>query len=125
MAEGWSKALLSDQVEAYSAGVETHGLNQHAVAVMAESGVDISGHYSKHIEDLNDIVFDLVFTVCDHANQVCPSFTSATKVVHTPFDDPPKLAEKVAENGDKLQCYRHVRDEIKRFVESMGGLLTA
>jgi len=121
MAEGWSKALMNEHVDAYSAGIETHGLNPHAVAVMAEAGIDISRHQSKNIADLSDIHFDVIYTVCDHANQSCPSFTAATKVVHTPFDDPPKLAEYSNDEESKLDCYRQVRDEIKQFVESIGA----
>jgi len=68
MAEGWSKALMNEHVDAYSAGIETHGLNPHAVAVMAEAGIDISRHQSKNIADLSDIHFDVIYTVCDHAN---------------------------------------------------------
>ena len=122
MAEGWSKALMNEIVDAYSAGIETHGLNPHAVAVMAEVGVDISTHHSKNIADLRDIHFDVIYTVCDHANHSCPSFTSATKIVHTPFDDPPKLASASVDEESKLECYRKVRDEIKQFVESMNTL---
>ena len=122
MAEGWAKALMNEHTDAYSAGIETHGLNPNAVAVMAEAGVDISGHHSKNIADLSDIHFDVIYTVCDHANQSCPSFTTATKIIHTPFDDPPKLASASADEESKLECYRRVRDEIKQFVESMNTL---
>ncbi len=119
MAEGWSKALMHERVEAYSAGIEMHGLNPRAVSVMAEAGVDISGHHSKTWADLSDVSFDVIFTVCDHANQFCPSVGSATKVVHIPFDDPPKLAETISDEGERLDCYRRVRDEIRQFVESI------
>ncbi len=67
MAEGWSRHLKSDLIEPYSAGVETHGLNQNAVKVMAESGVDISDHQSTDVKDILHIRFDYVITVCDNA----------------------------------------------------------
>ena len=90
MAEGWCKYLKGDMIEPYSAGIETHGLNQNAVKVMAEVGVDISGHRSKYIDELKNIDFDYVVTVCGHANQHCPMFPGKTKVIHVGFDDPPK-----------------------------------
>ncbi len=125
MAEGWSRALMNDQIEAYSAGIETHGLNASAVTVMAEAGVDITTHYSKTLTDLRGVDFDVVFTVCDNANQTCPTFPASTRVLHTPFDDPPKLAANAGDETEKLECYRRVRDEIRQFVESMGTLLSA
>ena len=62
MAEGWAHALKSDVLEPYSAGIETHGLNPNAVRVMSEAGVDISGHQSKHLENLAGVDFDWVVT---------------------------------------------------------------
>ncbi len=119
MAEGWARRLKSDCLEAYSAGIETHGLNPIAVKVMAEAGVDISGHRSKHIDEFKDMDFDYVVTVCGHANEHCPVFPGKTKVFHIGFDDPPKLAEKAATEEAALGCYRRVRDEIKAFVETL------
>jgi arsenate reductase len=119
MAEGWARALKSDELEAYSAGIETHGLNPNAVKVMAEVGVDISGHKSENVADLLHIPFDYVITVCGHANEHCPLFPGKAKVVHVGFDDPPKLATQVTGEEDKLNCYRRVRDEIKAFIETL------
>jgi len=119
MAEGWARYLKSDCIEAYSAGIETHGLNPIAVKVMAEAGVDISGHRSKHIDEFKDIDFDYVVTVCGHANESCPMFPGKTKVIHVGFDDPPRLAEKAATEEEALDCYRRVRDEIRAFVETL------
>ena len=121
MAEGWARHLKSDVIEAYSAGIETHGLNPHAVQVMAEAGVDISGHRSKHLDELKDVCFDYVVTVCGHAHESCPHFPGPTQVVHVGFDDPPKLAQEAANAEEALNCYRRVRDEIKAFVESLPG----
>jgi arsenate reductase len=119
MAEGWAKALKGDVVEAYSAGIETHGLNPNAVKVMAEAGVDITSHKSQLLEELNDIDFDYVVTVCGHAHETCPVFPSNAKVVHVGFDDPPKLAAEVADEDAKLDCYRRVRDQIRKFIETL------
>ena len=123
MAEGWARALKGDVIEAYSAGIETHGLNPNAVKVMAEAGVDISGHTSKNVGTLLDVPFDYVVTVCGHANEHCPFFPGSAKVVHVGFDDPPALAKLVEVEEAKLECYRRVRDEIKAFVEKIPGIL--
>ncbi len=119
MAEGWARALKGDVIEAYSAGIETHGLNPNAVKVMAEAGVDISGHLSKLLDALADGDFGFVVTVCDHAHESCPIFPRKTKVVHMGFDDPPQLARELKTDEDKLNCYRRVRDEIKAFIETL------
>jgi arsenate reductase len=123
MAEGWARALKSDMIDAWSAGIETHGLNPNAVKVMAEAGVDISQHKSENVADLLHIPFDYVITVCGHANEHCPLFPGKAKVVHVGFDDPPKLATQVTGEEEKLNCYRRVRDEIKAFVEQLPGNL--
>jgi len=119
MAEGWARTLKGDLIEAYSAGIETHGLNPNAVKVMAEAGVDISGHTSKNVSTLLDIPFDIVVTVCGHANENCPFFPGNAKVVHVGFQDPPAMAKLVEGEEGKLDCYRRVRDEIRQFVESL------
>ena len=124
MAEGWARHLKADVIEAYSAGIETHGLNPRAVQVMAEAGVDISGHHSKHVDELKGVAFDCVITVCGHANEHCPVFAGGTRVMHVGFDDPPKLAEGAATEEEALSHYRRVRDEIKYFVESLPDSLT-
>lgn len=119
MAEGWAKHLKGDVVDAYSAGIETHGLNANAVKVMAEAGVDISGHCSKHVSELADVAFDYVVTVCAHAHETCPVFPGKGKVVHVGFDDPPALARTAGTEEEVLSHYRRVRDEIRRFVVSL------
>ena len=93
MAEGWTHALKGNVIEAHSAGIEMHGLNPNAVMVMAEAGVDISGHRSKRVDDLIDVGFDYVVTVCGHAHETCPMFPGKARIVHVEFDDPMKLAK--------------------------------
>ncbi len=119
MAEGWARALKGDVLEVYSAGIETHGLNPSAVKVMAEAGVDISGHQSKLLDSLADINFDYVVTVCDNAHESCPIFPRRTQVVHVGFDDPPRSAKAMKTDEEKLNCFRRVRDAIKAFVETL------
>lgn len=123
MAEGWARALKGDVIEAYSAGIETHGLNPNAVKVMAEAGVDISTHSSKHVDTLHDVRLDYVVTVCGHAHEHCPVFLGNAKVVHVGFNDPPALARQVEGDEAKLDCYRRVRDEIRAFIETLPGAL--
>jgi len=119
MAEGWTRHLKGDLVEPWSAGVEVHGLNRLAVKVMAEAGVDISGHRSKHVDELSGTEFDYVVTVCDHAREACPFFPGRAKRLHAGFEDPPRLAREAATEEEALGHYRRVRDEIRRFVERM------
>lgn len=119
MAEGWAKHLKADSIEAWSAGIETHGLNPMAVRVMQEAGVDISGHRSKHVTELADIHFDFVVTVCDHAHEHCPLFSGPARMVHVGFDDPPRLAANAENEEEALEHYRRVRDEIRDFVKRL------
>ncbi len=126
MAEGWARHLKSDVIDAYSAGIQTHGLNPHAVKVMAEAGVDISGQTSKNVNDLVDVPFDAVVTVCGHANETCPAWLGKkTRIVHVGFDDPPKLAKTAKSEEEALGHYRRVRDEIRAFIETLPQSLNA
>jgi arsenate reductase len=124
MAEGWTRRLKADMIEPYSAGIETHGLNPNAVKVMAEAGVDISCHRSKHVDELGNIPFDYVVTVCDHANESCPVFPGKVKRVHVNFDDPPRLARNAKTEEEALDHYRRARDQIRAFVEKLPDALT-
>jgi len=119
MAEGFTRSLKGREFEPYSAGMERHGLNPYAVRVMAEAGVDISGQRSKLVDELPDVAFDYVVTVCDGAGENCPYFPGAVKRVHKSFDDPPTLAAGLADEAAVLDVYRRVRDEIRAFVEAM------
>lgn len=130
MAEGWTRALKSDQIEVYSAGIETHGLNPNAVKVMAEAGIDITTQQSQHIDEFKTVKLDYVITVCGHAHETCPWFPADCQVIHVGFPDPPAMARELAEKGaseeEQLACYRTVRDEIRVFVETLpDGLQTS
>src|SRR5678816_3523659 len=124
MAEGWTRFLKSDVLEPYSTGIEKHGMNPHAVKVMAEAGVDISNQHSKTPADIGSVKFDYVVTVCGHANEHCPVFPGRARVVHIGFEDPPKLTKYLPDGEEKLAVYRRVRDEIRNFVETLPGALT-
>ena len=123
MAEGWARALRSESIEAWSAGVERHGLNPHAVRVLAEEGVDISGQHSRQLDDLGQQRFDYVVTVCSHARDCCPALPADTRVIHAGFDDPPALARTARDETEALDHYRRVRDEIRAWVEALPGAL--
>ena len=125
MAEGWARHLKSDAIDAYSAGVEPHGMNKTAVAVMKEAGVDISGQDSKHVDDLLGVRFDYVVTVCDNAHESCPVFPGKTKVIHVGFDDPPALAKTAKTEAEAIGHYRRVRDEIRAFIETLPAGLSS
>lgn len=118
MAEGWARHFHGVKIEAYSAGIEAHGVNPNAMQVMKEAGVDISEQSSKLASSLSDVQLDLVITVCGHADENCPAFLTKAKVVHVGFDDPPKLAKEAVNAEAALDCYRRVRDEIRQFIES-------
>ncbi len=124
MAEGWARALHAGAIEAHSAGTEPQGLNPLAVRAMAEAGVDISRHASKHVDSLAEVPFDAVVTVCDAAGEACPRFPGATRVVHMPFDDPPRLARDARTDDEAMPHYRRVRDEIRRSIETLPRTLT-
>ena len=121
MAEGFARHLVGDAIDAYSAGTEPHGMNRLAIRAMAEAGVDISAGRSKHVDELKDVEFDYVVTVCDHAHESCPVFPGKTKVVHVGFEDPPKLVRDANAQGDDdaLPHYRRVRDQIKAWVQTL------
>lgn len=125
MAEGWAHALKADELQAYSAGIEKHGLNPYAVRVMNEEGVDIRDQHSQTVQELGSLDFDVVVTVCGHADEHCPHFPGDVRVVHRPFDDPPRLTRDIEDDEEKMKVYRRVRDEIRRFVAGLPESLEA
>lgn len=122
MAEGGGRSLLGEKYNFYSAGITKHGLNSYAVKVMQEAEVDISKHKSNTVEELEDLAFDVVFTVCDHAKESCPVLAGA-RMVHIPFDDPPNVTKNIIDEEKKLAVYRRVRDEIKEFILGLENLI--
>jgi arsenate reductase len=112
IAEGYLRKMAGNKAEVYSAGVETHGVNPRAVAIMQEDGVDISGHTSNHVDEYQDIDFDIVLTVCDHAKEVCPYFPSNALKLHYNFPDPAKAK---GTEEEIMQEFRRVREMIKSY----------
>lgn len=115
MAEGWGKSLKGDKFNFFSAGTKKHGLNPRAVQVMKEVGVDISSHESNTTDELPNVTMDFVFTVCSDAHENCPYFPGG-EIIHTGFDDPPRLTKEMTDEEEILKIYRRVRDEIKDMV---------
>lgn len=112
MAQGYLQQFAGDNAVVYSAGVEIHGLNPFAVGIMAEDGVDISKHTSNHLDEYENIDFDYVITVCDHANESCPVFMGKTQKLHQNFTDPSKKSGTAKE---LIEAFRTTRNEIKAY----------
>ena len=112
IAQGYLSYFAGDQAEVYSAGIETHGVNPLAVKVMEEDGIDISHQTSNHIDEYQNVDFDIVITVCDHARERCPYFPSKAKKFHHNFPDP---AKATGTHEEIMQRFREVRDEIKKY----------
>ena len=119
MAEGFARALKGGVLEPYSAGVDPKGMNPLAVRAMQEAGVDISRGTSKHVDALREVDFDIVVTVCGHADETCPAFPGKTRVVHIGFDDPPQLAKDAKTDDEAMVHYRRVRDEVRAWVATL------
>ena len=114
MAEGIVRTLYGDHYEVSSAGTTPTEVNSYAVRVMAEIGIDISTHVSKGVEKFRDTDFDYVVTVCDQAKETCPFFPGAKKYIHKGFDNP---ADFIGTENEILISFRHLRDEIKDWIE--------
>jgi len=122
MAEGICRHLWSDKFNVYSAGTKKHGMNERAMRVMKEIGIDISAHYSKTVEELPQVTFDYVITVCDAARETCPYFPGG-KVIHVGFQDPPALTASMSDEEEILKVYRRVRDEIFDAIKNLSNII--
>lgn len=109
MAEGWARVLGGDRVVAQSAGIEAHGKNPHAITVMQEVGVDISGQKSTKVTDDMIRAADIVVTVCGHADEHCPLLPPDVKKMHWPLTDPSKAT---GTKEEIMAQFRATRDEI-------------
>lgn len=110
IAEGYLRHFARGRAEIYSAGVETHGVNPRAIAIMKEDGIDISGHTSNHVDEYRDIDFDFVITVCDNALERCPYFPTNARKFHYNFPDP---AKATGSEEEIMASFRAVRELIK------------
>jgi arsenate reductase len=113
MAEGIAKKLLGDQGLIQSAGSRPSGVNPYSIQVLAEIGIDISGHTSKSMADIDPASVETVITLC--AEEECPVFLGKAERLHWPLPDPGKGAKT---DEEKLRSFREVRDEIQRRLKS-------
>lgn len=116
MAEGWARALAGPQIEARSAGIEAHGKNRGAIAVMKEAGIDISKQESTRLMPEMLDWADYVVTVCGHADEHCPVVPPGTRKQHWPLDDPAKAR---GSEDEIMAVFRATRDEIERRVRAL------
>ncbi len=116
MAEGWGRHFAGDRLEVYSAGIEAHGKNPNAIAVMAEAGIDISGQESTRVTDAMIGAADVVVTVCGHADEHCPMLPPKVRKIHWPLDDP---ARAVGSEEEIMAIFRASRDDIRDRVRAL------
>lgn len=114
IAEGFARALAPAGVTVMSAGTEPRGVNPHAIEVMREAGVDISGQASRHLDEVAWRDADTVVTLCGEGAEVCPVVAGDVRRVHWPLPDPSQAPPERA-----LQVFREVRDEIRWRVASL------
>ena len=112
IAEGYLKHFVNGNAQIYSAGVETHGVNPRAIAIMKEDGIDISNHTSNNIDEYSTIDFDFVITVCDNAKERCPYFPTKAEKFHYNFPDPAKAK---GTDEEIMNEFRRVRNLIKNY----------
>jgi len=120
MAEGLLRHMAGDRLEVHSAGTRPGSVRPEAIAALAEIGIDIRTHWSKHVDDFAGQPFDYVITVCDHAKQSCPVFPVGTRRIHWSFEDP---AAAAGDQPHRLAEFRRIRDQISHrlteFVDSL------
>lgn len=116
MAEGFLRAAAQGRFRVASAGSKPAGyVHPLAIKAMAEIGVDISAHTSKHMNDFLQQPVETVITVCGKADQVCPTFPGQAHRYHWGFDDP---AHATGSEEEQMQTFRRVRDEMRRVFEA-------
>ena len=122
IAEGWARYLGGNDITVQSAGIEAHGKNPRAIAVMQEAGVDISQQESTRLTDDMLAAADVLVTVCGHADENCPAVPAGIKKIHWPLEDPAK-----ASGSEELvmQVFRASRDDIRRRVQELLDTLSA
>lgn len=111
LAEGLLRAAAGDALRVASAGSSPAGyVHPLAIRAMAEIGLDISGHRSKHLGEFLAEPVETVITVCGRADQVCPTFPGQVNRHHWPFEDP---AHATGTEEEQMAVFRRVRDEIR------------
>ncbi|WP_046758191.1 arsenate reductase ArsC [Kordia jejudonensis] len=115
IADGYLNHFAKEKATIYSAGIETHGVNPKAVAIMKLDGIDISENTSNNVSEYLDIDFDFIITVCDHAHEHCPYIPSKNaKRIHQNFFDPSKVT---GSEEQIFNAFKKARAQIKAFCE--------
>lgn len=114
MAEGFLRALGGDRFEAASAGTKATRVHPLAIDVMREVGIDLGGHSSKTFDQYLTQPWDYVVTVCDNANERCPSFPARTTRLHWSLEDPSAAS---GSQDERLRAFRRLREEIRGRLE--------
>jgi arsenate reductase len=115
IAHGYLNYFAGNELDVYSAGIEVHGVNPRAIAIMKEDGIDISMHTSNNILEYAGQQFDFVLTVCDNARENCPYFPANVKTLHRNFPDPAKTKG----NEEEIMAnFRMVRNEIRKYISA-------
>jgi len=114
IAEAYLRHFTSGNINIYSAGIETHGVNLNAVKSLKTDGIDISHHTSNHIDEYQHINFDFIITVCDNAKENCPFFPSKAKMFHQNFPDP---AKATGTEKEIVNTFDEVRNLIKTYCQ--------
>ena len=121
IAEGWTRQLGGGAFDVQSAGIEAHGKNPRAIAVMAEAGVDISGQESTRLTDDMLAGADYLVTVCGHADEHCPVLPAGMRKEHWPLPDP---AKATGTEDEIMTVFRDSRDDIRQRVADLLERLT-
>lgn len=116
MAEGWARHLGGDRFDIESAGIEAHGKNPRAIAVMREAGVDISAQESTRVTDDMLASIDYLVTVCGHADEHCPTVPAGVRKEHWPLEDPARAS---GNEEEIMQVFRASRDDIRNQVADL------
>ncbi len=116
MAEGWGRHFAGERLEVQSAGIEAHGKNPRAIAVMAEAGIDIAGQESTKVTDAMINTADIVVTVCGHADEHCPVLPAGVRKIHWPLTDP---AKATGTEEEIMAQFRATRDEVRERVRAL------
>lgn len=114
MAEGYMRAKYGDRYEVFSAGTKKARVSTRAIEVMQEIGIDISQQYSKTLEEVSGMHFDIAVTLCDNAHRICPVIPYAGTTIHKGFSDPHLTSGTDAE---VLAGYRSVRNDLVQWID--------
>lgn len=110
--------MYGDRYESFSAGTEVTRVNPYVIQSMREAGINLSTHYSKHLQEFINDEFDYVVTVCDNAKEACPYFPHAKTRLHQSFPDPSQFK---GTEEEILEGVAKVRDQIKAWIEDTFG----